>query len=69
MPYITLVELYYQDLKMLECGMRWGAATKKLENRRRLRNVMRGQNAQKIEKGLLYIKWQNYIIQWVLNLS
>jgi hypothetical protein len=50
MPFIILVELYYQDPKMQECGMPWEAAMRKSGNLYRLKNVMKELNVLKIER-------------------
>lgn len=46
-----LVEPYSQDLKMQECGMQWAVVMRKLVRLHRPRNVMKGLNVQKIDKG------------------
>lgn len=67
MPFITLVGLFYLDLKMQECGMRWVVVIKRLEKRLKLKNVMKGQNVPKTDKESQFIKWQNCITQWDHN--
>lgn len=50
MLYIILVELLYQDLKMLECGMLWQNVMKKWIKKMKLPNVTKELINVKIKK-------------------
>jgi hypothetical protein len=62
MLFITIVKQYYQDQKILECGMLWEVAIKKWEKIIKHKDVMLEHKIQRTEKELLFIKWVNYII-------
>ena len=62
MLFITLVEQWFQGRKIQECGMLWVVAMKKWVKQAKLPNALQGPRILKIEKVLLFIKWQNFII-------
>lgn len=64
---IILVERFFLDQRMLECGMRWVAVIRKSVKLQKHINVMSEQKIRKINKELQSTKWQDCITQWVLN--
>ncbi len=69
MLFITSVELSCLGQRMQECGMQWEAVMRRLGRRLKLKNVMKGHSAQRIDKVLLSTKWLNYTTQWDHNSS
>lgn len=69
MLFIISVELFCLDQRMQECGTQWGAVIRRLGRRLKLKNVMKGHNALRIDKVLLSTKWLNYTIQWARNFN
>ena len=66
---ITIVELYYQDLRIPECGMLWVAATIGWAKPTKLKDATPEQKTVKIEKELQFIRWEDFIISWAQHTS
>ena len=63
---IITAELFSQDLKIQECGMLWGAAMTRWEKEMRLTDAMEEHRTARIGRVSQFIKWENFIMQWVL---
>jgi hypothetical protein len=69
MHFIIIVELFYLDLKILECGMLWVVVTKKWVKIIKLEDAIKGHKIVKIDKVLLSIRWESCIMLWDLPTS
>jgi len=69
MLYTTTAELYCQDQKIQECGMRWDVAIKRWGNQTKLNDAMFVLKTVKIDRVLLFIRWANSIMRWAPNIN
>ena len=66
---ITIVVLFFQGQKTLECGMLWVVATKRWASQTKPKDVMLEPRTVKTDRVLRFIKWAVYIMLWVQNMS
>ncbi len=66
---IIIAKQYCQGLRIRECGTLWEVAIKKCKKIMKLKDVMYELKVQKIEKALLFIKWENFTTSWDHNFN